>query len=413
MTRPEWSRVELDDLRAPEPHSLVGGPFGSDLTQKDYVPAPGVPVLRGINLGGNDSRFVDEGFVFVSEEKARSLSRNTAFRGDIVFTQRGTLGQVVVIPDDSRFERYVISQSQMKLTPDRQRVCPRFLYHYFRSPAVLTRLLGETLATGVPHINLGILKRFPVALPPLSEQQRIAAILDQADALRARRRASMEKLDVLTQSAFLDLFGDPIENPRSWPTDRHLADVAEIVSGITKGRKISGESTRPVPYLAVANVQDRALNLVSIKSIEATEKEIERLRLKFGDIVLTEGGDPDKLGRGTIWRGELRECIHQNHIFRVRITVDNIDPLFLSWLISSSRGKSYFLKSAKQTTGIASINMTQLRGFPLLVPPLDLQREFARRVQAIDALKAAQRRSLAKLDALFASLQHRAFRGEL
>lgn len=346
----------------------------------------------------------------------RPLERYALQVGDVVFNATNSpelVGKSAVVPGGFS-EPIVFSNHFLRLRVADKSLDPRFLNRWLNMQ-FHRGLFSQRCRQWVNQatVDREALLTLPLLVPTLREQQRIAAILEQADALRARRRASMEKLDVLTQSAFLDLFGDPIENPRSWPTDRHLADVAEIVSGITKGRKISGESTRPVPYLAVANVQDRALNLVSIKSIEATEKEIERLRLKFGDIVLTEGGDPDKLGRGTIWRGELRECIHQNHIFRVRITVDNIDPLFLSWLISSSRGKSYFLKSAKQTTGIASINMTQLRGFPLLVPPLDLQREFARRVQAIDALKAAQRRSLAKLDALFASLQHRAFRGEL
>ena len=165
--------------------------------------------------------------------------------------------------------------------------------------------------------------------------------------------------------------------------------------------------------MAVANVQDRSLNLSGIKSIEATEDEISRYRLIPNDLVLTEGGDPDKLGRGTLWNSELPECIHQNHIFRVRLPSEQITPLFANWLIGSPRGKRYFLKSAKQTTGIASINMTQLQGFPLLLPPIELQKEFAERVAAVEKLKATQRASLAELDTLFASLQHRAFRGEL
>ncbi len=100
-------------------------------------------------------------------------------------------------------------------------------------------------------------------------------------------------------------------------------------------------------------------------------------------------------------------------MFRVRVVSDELVPLFLNWLVGSQRGKKYFLRSAKQTTGIASINMTQLRSFPLLLPPVRLQREFVRRATAVERLKAAHRASLAEMDALFASLQHRAFRGEL
>jgi type I restriction enzyme S subunit len=223
----------------------------------------------------------------------------------------------------------------------------------------------------------------------------------------------LETLEPLYFSTFVDLFGDPISNPRSWPTDVLLGDVAEIVSGITKGRKLNGAQTRPVPYLAVVNVQDRALALKAVKVIEATEGEIARYRLRKNDLVLTEGGDPDKLGRGALWQDEIAECIHQNHIFRVRLLGNTVDPVFVNWLVGGPRGKAYFLKSAKQTTGIASINMMQLRSFPLMLPPLDLQRAFAARVAEIDKLKAYHRAHLAKLDALFASLQHRAFRGEL
>ncbi|NMF58152.1 restriction endonuclease subunit S [Pseudanabaena yagii] len=271
------------------------------------------------------------------------------------------------------------------------------------------------LVTGSAQQNFGPshLKAIKIKLPPIAEQKRIAEILDRTQSLISKRKEAIAKLDTLTQSIFLEMFGDPVINPKGWNEDKTLGEVADIVSGITKGRKLNGQSVREVPYLAVVNVQDHKLDLSVIKTIEAKEDEIERYRLQVNDLVLTEGGDPDKLGRGTIWHGELPECIHQNHIFRVRIKLNELHPRFLMWLIGSKRGKSYFLKSAKQTTGIASINMTQLKGFPVLIPPLQLQKEFAQRVEAVEKLKATHRASLSQLEALFASLQHRAFRGEL
>jgi len=130
-------------------------------------------------------------------------------------------------------------------------------------------------------------------------------------------------------------------------------------------------------------------------------------------LLLTEGGDADKLGRGTLWCDELPVCIHQNHIFRVRLETRDVSPLFLNWLVGGTRGKSYFLRQAKQTTGIATINMTQLKSFPMLIPPLKLQTEFASRILSMEGMQSAQSKSLTELDRLFASLQHRAFRGEL
>jgi len=278
-----------------------------------------------------------------------------------------------------------------------------------RSPEILQRVR----ATTADNFPIDTLKRLPVPIPPLAEQRRIAKMLDEADSLRAKRRSALAQLDAFSESIFIDVFGDPLVNPKGWPETRVLGDVADIVSGITKGREVRGKTTRTVPYLAVANVQDRALNLTTVKAIEATEDEIRRYVLLRDDLLLTEGGDPDKLGRGTLWNGELAECIHQNHIFRVRLVAGDVTPLFLNWLIGSQRGKRYFLRSAKQTTGIASINITQLRAFPLLLPPIHLQHRFAHLLAGVEKLTVAHQASLVQLKALFASLEYRAFRGEL
>ena len=155
------------------------------------------------------------------------------------------------------------------------------------------------------------------------------------------------------------MFGDPVLNPKGWKEAR-LDQISEIVSGVTKGRKLVGKATVLVPYMRVANVQDGRILIDDVQKIEALESEIEKYRLKRGDILLTEGGDPDKLGRGAVWKGEIDPCIHQNHIFRVRTNKKIILPEYLSALIGSQRGKRYFFKAAKQTTGVASINKTQL-----------------------------------------------------
>ena len=188
-------------------------------------------------------------------------------------------------------------------------------------------------------------------------------------------------------------------HPAEWKTAR-LGDVVQITSGITLGRKLDGQHCRMVSYVRVANVKDGWLDLGEVKETPATEDEIRACRLEPGDILLTEGGDPDKLGRGTFWKGEVPECIHQNHIFRVHANPAEFDPAFLAFQFGSAYGKTYFLRHAKQTTGIASINKTVLSNFPLLIPPLAEQRNIAGRLQEQLAEVAQARDAVqAQLDA--------------
>jgi len=197
--------------------------------------------------------------------------------------------------------------------------------------------------------------------------------------------ADVHLTDGVAQSVFDTMFGAR----RNWET-LLLGTLADIVSGVTKGRSLAGKATREVAYLAVSNVKDRRLDLSTVKRIPATDQEIERYRPRKFDLFLTEGGDPDELGRGTLWNNELDECIRQNHIFRVRVTTPRLKPLFLDWLTASAYGREYFVEPAKQTTGIASINMTQLRNFPVILPDPKLQNDFVRRIAAIDRVRKHQ-----------------------
>lgn len=302
----------------------------------------------------------------------------------------------------------VLDPNLMAISPANE-LDVQFLYHWF----LTFDLASITSGTSVPQLNKQDLNPLLLPLPPVDVQRRIAHILGQSDELRSKREQALRHLDELGNAVFMEMFGNSVTNPRSWPEDAQLGDVAEIVSGITKGRKLNGAPVRTVPYLAVVNVQDRALNLGQVKTIAATEAEIQRYRLQKDDILLTEGGDPDKLGRGTIWSDEIDEAIHQNHIFRVRLTDSRFLPVFVNWVVGSERGKRYFLQSAKQTTGIASINLTQLRGFPLIRPPIELQREFLCVLRHIRKQHATQEAARRQQEALFAALQYRAFRGEL
>ena len=169
-----------------------------------------------------------------------------------------------------------------------------------------------------------------------------------------------------------------------------------------------------VPYLRVANVQDGHLDLSEMKQIHIRRSEVERYRLQTGDVVLTEGGDFDKLGRGFIWRGELDLCVHQNHVFAVRPDRKRLLPEFFAYLAQSAYGKAYFLKVAHKTTNLACINSTKLKAFPVLIPPtLDEQREIVEILDAIDRKISLYQRKRALLEDLFKALLHKLMTGEI
>ncbi len=171
--------------------------------------------------------------------------------------------------------------------------------------------------------------------------------------------------------------------PENWEWTR-LDSIADIKGGITKDGKRKVDDGREVPYLRVANVQRGYLDLDEIKYIEASEPIISELSLKYGDVLFTEGGDLDKLGRGWIWQNELPECIHQNHIFRARLHSEKIISKFVSWFANSHY--QYFMDEGKQTTNLASINLTKLRGFTLPIPPYEEQKRIVEKVEQLMGL---------------------------
>jgi type I restriction enzyme S subunit len=165
------------------------------------------------------------------------------------------------------------------------------------------------------------------------------------------------------------------ESVTAWPRVS-LRDIADIETGITLGRELGPASSVEYPYLRVANVQDGYVDTSDLKMIRILPSELPRYRLQEGDILLTEGGDFDKLGRGAVWDGSVAVCLHQNHIFRVRLRT-GLHPRFFAAYMASRAGRAYFLSCAKQTTNLASINKSQLAAMPVPVPSIGEQRQVA------------------------------------
>lgn len=256
-----------------------------------------------------------------------------------------------------------------------------------------------------------------IRLPPIAEQRQIVARIEELAAkieeARGLRESAIKELSAIVSAEKNSLFCNDFF--AKYP-NKKLGEIADIRAGVTLGRKLEGK-TITLPYLRVANVQDGYLDLDSLKEVEIYELELEKWLLKYGDLLLTEGGDWDKLGRGTVWRSEIPGCIHQNHIFRLRVDLAEFMPEFLSTLISSPHGKEYFQGASKQTTNLATINQRQLKAFQIAQPPMEEQERivnFINDVQTkVEEMKRLREDALKEFDALLPAILDKAFKGEL
>ncbi len=284
----------------------------------------------------------------------------------------------------------------------------------------------DSLGTGAIFraINKTTLNDFPILIPPLPEQQAIAVVLSKIQAAIEVQQKIVATLKELKAATMGKLFregtrGEKVFNeseygeyPSHWK-QLPLHGCAYVQTGIAKGRRLRDEDVVERPYLRVANVQDGYLDLGEIKTLQLQRGEIERYSLRAGDVLLTEGGDFDKLGRGYIWREQIEGCVHQNHIFAVRTNKALLVPDFLAYLIQSPYGKAYFLSVAHKTTNLACINSTKLRAFPVILPEVEEQEEIAGVLKVIDLKIEAQSRVLTGEQALFSSMLHLLMTGQV
>ena len=324
------------------------------------------------------------------------------------------VGGFGIVPND--LDGAIVSSHYFLFTIDESQLDRGFLGYFIRTPAFRDQVAAQG-STNYAAIRPGHVLEYEIPLPPLEEQRRIVAKIDhlaaKIDEAHGLMRRSQQQTAQWVPSVAHRLFTQDLpERAGRVP----LGTVSDVRSGVTLGRQLSGDLVE-LPYLRVANVQDGFLDLDIIKTIHVKAEERDKWQMEPGDLLLTEGGDWDKLGRGTVWRAEIPDCIHQNHIFRVRLDTARFDPAYVLAVIRSPYGKDYFKGASKQTTNLASINQRQLKAFPVFSVPLAEQRRIVSYLDSIQArinrLKTLQEKTAAELDALLPAILDKAFNGEL
>ena len=371
--------------------------------------------------------------------------------GDVLVTCAGPRARcgVACLVRETR-PRLMMSGKMYRFRFDGQFIDPRFVEAYLISD--LARSAIDQMKTGGSDSGLNLthsrFRQLQIPLAPRHEQERIVAAIDEAlsklDAGDAALRTVRQRLDRMRDAVLLaalsgrlvpevatdapaakvlaDLGVEPVRDddlppiPDRWAYAR-LGDLADVVGGVTKDAKRQDDpGFVNVPYLRVANVQRGYLDLSQVTTIRVAPQKADQLRLLRGDVLFNEGGDRDKLGRGWIWEDQVAACIHQNHVFRGRLRDPRLQPKIVSWW-GNSFGKKWFEAHGKQTTNLASLNLTTLKSFPVVVVPVDEQSrivdEVERQFSFIEACESAVDAGLARSAALRRSVLKAAFAGKL
>ncbi|WCH92811.1 hypothetical protein POD33_12080 [Streptomyces moderatus] len=275
---------------------------------------------------------------------------------------------------------------------------PEWALLVFRRHMHFGRFMREArITTNLAHLSAVRLKAVEFPVPPTAEQRRIVDVfaarvarLDSIECTLRHAQTTLERLEtVVMATASTGLLGSsgpsvPADPPPAlgvidgalpdtapgWTWAR-LDEIAAVVSGVAKDSKKQDDSGLPeVPYLRAANAQRAQLDLSHVTRIRVPDKTLDKLRLRAGDVLMTEGGDRDKLGRGWIWEDQIEDCIHQNHLFRARVQEGATHPKLLSWYVNSA-ARRWFEVNGKQSVNLASISMSKVRKLPVPIPPSD------------------------------------------
>lgn len=399
-----WQWATLDEIAAPVPNAIVDGPFGSNLKLDDYVDE-GVPVLQGKNITNDSFRWFD--VRFISDRKAEELKRSSVRVGDILIVKIGSIGYSAILDDLKEFDYAIIPANLAKVTPDAAKVDLCYLHRWLTSTDAKRYLVRAASKTAQPALSLGKIKSLPVPLPPLPEQRRIAGILDKADMLRAKRRAALAQLDTLTQSIFLDMFGDPATNPKGWPRQR-LGQLAEVSSGAGFPLDYQGDEEGDYPFFKVGDMNtpgnELSMNVAKHMITEEVRTTLRAEAFPEGAVIFPKIGAAIATNKKRVL---VRPSCVDNNVMAV-VPGALLESAFLFSLLQLKN-----LSDFAQKGNPPSIRKTDVERWEIPLPSLVLQREYVRRLDAANKLRVAYLASMAELNALFASLRQRAFRGEL
>ena len=325
--------------------------------------------------------------------------------GDFLLTNSMSFGRPYILKTNG-----CIHDGWLVLSPLYENINTDYFYYYLGSDEIKLKLSSKAAGAVVKNLNKDIVKKLKIPLPPLKQQKKIAAILDAADAYRQKTKALIDKYDELTQSLFLDMFGDPVTNPKGWEKKKleNLCGVGSSKRVFVKELVESG-----IPFYRGTEVGQLGEGLPVTPTLFITEKHYEELKSHTG---VPQKGDllmPSICPDGRIYRvlDKAPFYFKDGRVLWIKVNQANIDSLFLRYFLKEIFHTNYH--NIASGTTFAELKIVALKKLQILLPPLDIQKEFGNRIERINAQKSHAQASLEKAEELFNSLLQRAFKGEL
>jgi type I restriction enzyme, S subunit len=341
----------------------------------------------------------------VLAEEAPSRARQVIKAGDvIVSTVRPNLNAVAWVPEE--LDGAICSTGFCVLRPNTKTLHDRYLFHWVKTPKFVLEM--SRLATGAsyPAVSDKIIKESLIPLPPLPEQKRIAAILDKADAIRRKREKAIELTDSFLRSVFLEMFGNPESNPHGFKK----GTIRELVSEVKYGTSDKAGATGNYEILRMNNLSYAGdIDLSDLKRIDLEQKEETKYLVRKGDLLFNRTNSKELVGKSAVYTFETPRAI-AGYLIRIRPN-ERANIEYIAAYLNSQHGKKTLFHMCKSIIGMANINAQELQDIEILIPPVELQNNFAVVVEKVRELKSKLRRSLKESETLSASLSQGLFAG--
>ena len=396
-----WKRVSIDSISEVVTKGTTPTSIGFGFATE------GIPFLRVNNI--QNGKLIIDDILFINSVTDKALARSRILPRDPLVSIAGTIGRTAIVPPDATAMNCNQAVAIVRLHKD---VNPRYINYWLRTNDAKKQISGAKVTATISNLSLGCIKELQVPLPPIAQQRRIAEILDRADAIRRKRQEAIRLTEELLRSAFLEMFGDPVTNPKGWEVVS-LGEISKVQGGLQVTTKRDSNPLE-APYLRVANVYRDRLVLDEIKIIRVTQQELDRATLDAGDLLIVEGhGNNKEIGRSSVWDGSIPNCTHQNHLIRVRLNLEKADPTYISAFLNSSGGRRQLTQFGKTTSGLNTISTSNVKAAKIMLPSPSEQRKYAKVKQRGSTCSDSHQKNLEKLNDLFISLLQSAFRGEL